>query len=239
MAWHNNTEEEYREAAKNSKSVAGMCRYLDRSPCGAGYYTMRKKIKELNIDISHFTGSGWNTNGKNFLKYEKIPDEVVFTENSTYTTSRLKDRLIKGGYKEEKCEQCKRTEWEGKPIPLQVHHINGIHNDNRIENLKLLCPNCHAQTENYCSKNIKKKQQIKKEKNKKIEKVCIICGKTFLCEKNKQKYCSTECAHKSQTKMPPKEELVKVLKNKNNVEIGKIYGVSECSIRNWRRKYNI
>lgn len=240
MAWHNNTEEEYREAAKNSKSIAGMCRYLGRNPYGAGYYTMHKKIKEYNIDISHFTGRGWNIEGKNLSKSEKISDENVFVENSTYTTSRLKDRLIKGGYKKEMCEKCGRTEWEGEPIPLQTHHINGIHNDNRIENLKLLCPNCHAQTENYCSKNVKKEQKIVKKKDKKtIEKICPICGNVFMCERNGQKYCSMKCAHKAQAKMPGKAELSNLVKNKTNIEISKIYGVSECSVRNWRKKYNI
>ena len=85
-----------------------------------------------------------------------MPDEEVFTENSTYSVSRLKNRLINGGYRQCMCERCHRTEWEGETIPLEVHHINGIHNDNRIENLQLLCPNCHAQTDNYCAKNKRK-----------------------------------------------------------------------------------
>ena len=152
MKKNKKTDEEYIEAAKNSRSIAGMCKYLGRSPYGAGYYMMHKKIKELGIDTSHFKGQGWNKEGVN-LKRTRIPDEEIFVEGSTYQTSKLKHRLIEGQYKECRCERCKRTEWEGEPIPLEVHHINGIHNDNRLENLQVLCPNCHALTNNYSGKN--------------------------------------------------------------------------------------
>ena len=69
--------------------------------------------------------------------------------------SRLKIRLISEKVKENKCEECGITEWNNKPLTLQIHHINGIHNDHRINNLKLLCPNCHLQTENYAGANNK------------------------------------------------------------------------------------
>lgn len=79
--------------------------------------------------------------------------EKILVENSTYQSFKLKNKLLKEGLKECKCEKCNNTEWLGKPIPLELHHINGDRTDNRIENLQILCPNCHAQTDNYRGKN--------------------------------------------------------------------------------------
>ena len=67
-------------------------------------------------------------------------------------SNKVRVKLLKEGYKEHKCECCGLTEWLGHPIPLELHHLNGIHTDNRLENLQVLCPNCHAQTDNYSGK---------------------------------------------------------------------------------------
>lgn len=81
-----------------------------------------------------------------------LPLESILTKDSSYNRTKLKERLFSEGIKEYKCECCGISEWRGKPISLQLHHINGNHNDNRLENLQILCPNCHSQTENFSSK---------------------------------------------------------------------------------------
>lgn len=85
----------------------------------------------------------------------KYPIEDIFSGKYNYPTSKLNKRLLKEGYKEYKCEVCGNTEWLGKPIPLELHHIDGDSRNNSLENLMLLCPNCHSQTDNFKSKNIK------------------------------------------------------------------------------------
>lgn len=150
-------DSDYIEAAKHSTSIAGMCRYMGRSPFGANYQIMHKKIEQLHIDTSHFLGCGWNVGLKFNPKknYTKNIDEIL-VENSSYTCSNhLRNRLFREGIKKRECEICGNTEWNNKPIPLQIHHKNGKHNDNRLENLQVLCPNCHAQTTTYAGKNRK------------------------------------------------------------------------------------
>ncbi len=140
-------------AIKNSYSISGVLRYLGIIPAGGNYRTVKKYIKEWNLDISHFTGQLWNKGGHIVCNPAKPLDEIL-VKNSNYQSYKLAKRLIKENIKEPICELCKNKEWLGKIIPLELHHINGIHTDNRLENLQLLCPNCHALTDNYRGKNI-------------------------------------------------------------------------------------
>src|SRR5678815_3571460 len=81
------------------------------------------------------------------------PLEEILIPNSTYQSNKLRKRLIKDGIKKPQCARCWRVFWEGKDIPLELNHINGDNADNRIENVELICPNCHALTDNYRGKN--------------------------------------------------------------------------------------
>ena len=147
------TDQEFIEAVKTSLSYAEVMRKLQLVPSGGNYDVVKRAIKRLNLDTSHMTGQGWNVG----IRYKQIRAPMSLTdilvEDSKWVfNSKLKQRLINAQYKEYKCECCGNTEWMGKPIPLEIHHINGVKQDLRIENLQLLCPNCHAFTDNYRGK---------------------------------------------------------------------------------------
>lgn len=125
---------------------------------GSNYKTLNKYIVLYNLNTSHFSGKAWNK-GENFKDFStnRIDIKEILIENSTYTNSnRLRIRLINEHYKKYLCECCNLSQWLGEKIPLELDHINGINTDNRIENLRLLCPNCHAMTDTYRGKNINK-----------------------------------------------------------------------------------
>lgn len=142
-------------AVKESFSYSQVIQKLGLRPAGSNYDTVKFKIKSLDLDISHFTGQGWNTG----VRYQQIrpakPLNEVLTNPSFHNSNNLRKRLLNEGIKERKCERCSNSYWQGYPISLELHHVNGDKFDNRLENLQILCPNCHALTHNYCGKNIK------------------------------------------------------------------------------------
>ena len=154
---HKRTKEEFENAAKQASSIAAMCRILGIKPSGGNYKLIHNAIAKYGISTGHFKGQGWNVNLK-FKPFEAIPIEDVLVVDSSYQSFKLKRRLLKEGIKENKCESCGLEEWLGGPIPLELHHINGNNRDNRLQNLLLLCPNCHAMTDSYRGKN---KRQFK------------------------------------------------------------------------------
>lgn len=142
------SKEEYEKAIKESYSIAGVCRSLGIKPVGGNYRIIHNAIKMYNFDTSHFTGQGWNVDLK-FKPQKSLPLKNILTKNSHYQTYKLKLRLFNEGIKDKKCEICNLKKWMGKEIPLELHHINGDNTDNRLENILIVCPNCHAQTDTY------------------------------------------------------------------------------------------
>lgn len=143
------TKTELETIVKESINYADVCKALNLQPKGGNYRTIKKYIAEYNLDVSHFT------NKPKDKKVSVRPLSEILTDGKYGQSSKLKNRLLKEGVKEHKCEVCGRTIWDnGLPIPLELHHINGNHYDNKLSNLQLLCPNCHYFTETYRGKNI-------------------------------------------------------------------------------------
>jgi Zn finger protein HypA/HybF involved in hydrogenase expression len=146
------TKEQIENAAKSSFTYAEMQKKLGYKVKGGNVYRKLKAIIiEHEIDISHFRGKAHGTSKTG------SPLEKILVENSTYGNLRsLKIRLIKENIMEYKCVECGISNWNGKQLTLQLDHINGINNDHRLENLRLLCPNCHSQTPTFGGGNVKK-----------------------------------------------------------------------------------
>jgi 5-methylcytosine-specific restriction endonuclease McrA len=131
-------------AVKSSLSIREVIIKLGLVPAGGNYEQIKSAFKEADINTEHFTGKGWRLH-KTFEPRPRIPLSKILVKNSTFQSFKLKKRLFFEGLKKPACELCGWAEQsqDGR-IPLELDHVNGDHYDNRIENLRILCPNCHS-----------------------------------------------------------------------------------------------
>lgn len=203
-----------------SDSYSDLLRKVGLNPKGGNPATLKKLIKEYNLDESQLDQNRLNLYSRNSIYASRattLPLEDILNNNieKPYSSAKLLRRLVKEGYKDYKCEICGLNEWQNKPITLQLNHINGDHFDNQLDNLQILCPNCHSQTDNFAGKNInysknKRQQQINKIKVKEL-------------------------------KIPPisRSDLKDLIRTIPFVQIGKQFGVSDNAVRKWCDKYKL
>jgi hypothetical protein len=138
------TELQLREATSRSRSLRQILQFLHLQEAGGNYEQIKKYLRIYNIDTNHLKGRGWNKGLKrSFIPTLKIQEILV--ENSTFQSYKLRNRLFKENIKKQRCELCgwAKISEDGR-IPLELDHINGNKHDNRLENLRILCPNCHS-----------------------------------------------------------------------------------------------
>jgi hypothetical protein len=144
-------------AVHSSTSIRQVLSKLGLAEAGGNYSIIKRRIQRLGLSTSHFNGQGWRKGLKTPIVPAK-PITDLLREGTCFQSYKLKKRLFAAGLKIPKCENCLSTEWLGKPIPLELDHINGESTDNRIENLRILCPNCHALTSTYRGKKLAKRR---------------------------------------------------------------------------------
>ena len=154
------TDEDLIKVVKQNKSYRSVLKQLGLVPAGGNYVQIKRKIEILNLDTDHLKGKIWNT-GLSYRTKTRTELAVLLTLNSRFQSYKLKKRLYEEGLKRPECELCgwAKKSIDGR-IPLELDHINGDHYDNRIENLRILCPNCHSLQPTHRGRN-KKVRYIK------------------------------------------------------------------------------
>lgn len=236
------SEEELRFAIAGSRSWAETLRRLGYRTAGGNWRTLQKYASRWNISADHFDPDAIR---RETLRNANRPTELVeiMVENSSYSRHHLKLRLFAEGVKQRRCERCGQGElWRERRMALILDHINGVPDDHRFENLRILCPNCAATLETHCAR---------KNRLVALPRDCRACGEPFIPKRRGQRYCSRECGQRrdrSAMQGVPRPEsrrverpsyvvLVAEIERNGYVATGRKYGVSDTAIRKWVRFY--
>ena len=227
-------ETEFINIVSNSTSYSEILRKFNIYTQGSNINTLKRRIVEDKVNTSHIVKGMNSCKGKKFGPHKsRIPNSELFIENCSKCRSIIRDRLIKDSIIPYNCANCGlSSEWDNKPLSLVLDHINGIPNDNRLENLRFLCPNCNSQTETFAGRNVKYKKQIKKCTNceSPVSKNATLCNECFVNRKHLNLRKSAPRLERRKFEVT-KEELQELLKNNSFVSIGKMFGVSDNAIR--------
>jgi hypothetical protein len=229
------TKEFLSPIVKDSHSVMDIIRKLGMSISGGTHSHLTNKIKEYELDTSHFLRQRGNV-GK-FPTNKRKWQDILCKKIAKYRENikPLRRALIESG-RIHKCEECGITNsWNNKPLTLQIDHKNGDILDNTPENLRFLCPNCHSQTETYgAPKNKFTKEKIKQ---------CKKCGKEFWYKNTRQKYCSVKCSNQNKLytgrekiHWPSDDVLKQMIQESNYRQVSRKLGVSDNAIRKRLKK---
>jgi hypothetical protein len=177
------TEAQARAAIAASQSYSEALRRLGMRAAGGNHRTIRRYAEEVwRIPVDHFDPDAAR---RAALARSPVPLSEALVEGSTYPRGSLKERLFAAGLRDRCCELCGQGEsWRGRRMALILDHVNGVHDDNRLENLRIVCPNCNATLDTHCGRNGRLPAS---------ELSCLRCGAPFRPRTPRQRYCSRAC----------------------------------------------
>lgn len=240
------TKEVLEEAIVGCKTLTELIEKFGLKNTGGNYRTFNTRLKEYNIDTSHFVGQSWSKGltketSDTILKQSKTnstPFEEIFSLDSGYPTSHLLPKLLGLGW-ERRCNKCGIERWQGEDISIHVHHMNRDSSDNRLNNLCLVCPNCHS-TKHHPQKKqiqyIKKKQFITRRKKK-----CSVCQVSISnhTKTGKCRSCASKARQQVKGKYPELEILQKMMWDTPSKELAKQFGVSDVALGKFCKRNNL
>lgn len=224
--------DQFQELLNNSNSFVDILIKVGLDPYNGNHKTLNHRIKEEDFDISILEQNrkkNQEIHMKSLHKKKTYNLEDVLVENSSYGSYKLKQKLLSKNILENKCRICGNSgEWCGKELSLQLDHINGINNDNRLENIRLLCPNCHSQTETFSGK------------RNKVNNFCEDCGERIHKQSKKCFKCSSISKGINQRKFEiSKKELENLINNHPMTTVGRMLGVSDNAVRKRCKKLGL
>lgn len=221
--------EEFTEIVRTSRTIREMVSRCGLRNIGGNFHTVLRRVKEDGLDISHIPRGLGNRKGSGGHR-KAVPLDTVLVENSPYSRCQLKRRLLHDGLLENKCFECGLLpEWNGRPLVLRLDHINGVNNDNRIGNLRLLCPNCDSQSSTFTGRN---------NRGVNIYRYCSACGKRVSKPSKKCKSCAghDRVGLNCKAFWPSYEELKRRVEASNNIAVAIELGVTETAVRRMMKR---
>jgi len=212
-------------------------RHLGYEVKGHNHRTVQRWAREWGISTDHFDP---NIGRLRAGKARRAALEEILVEHSTYSRGKLKARLLAAGLKQPVCELCGQGEiWRGKRISLILDHVSGVSDDNRLQNLRIVCPNCNATLDTHCGRKLPR------------ERTCPGCRNSFAPTSLPHRYCSSICwgkiaagrytgtSHPETRKVerPSFEQLQRDVASMSMLAVGRKYGVSDNAVRKWLRWY--